>query len=81
MDCKDIQMKTTLVISDEVMERLRQEAAKQGRTMSELVEAAVRVMLEPPERPRPLPPLPVFSTGGARVNVADREALYRVMEH
>lgn len=48
--------------------------------MSELVERALRALLQ--ERPpvRKLPPLPEFDMGGARVDVADREALYKVME-
>jgi predicted transcriptional regulator len=35
-------MKTTLNIDDTVMKRLREEAARTGRTMSELVESALR---------------------------------------
>ena len=73
-------MKTTLNISDATMGQLRQEAARQGRTMSELVEAALRALLQPRNKETELPPLPEFSTGGARVNVANRDALYEVME-
>jgi hypothetical protein len=36
-------MKTTLNIDDSVMVELKREAARQGRTMSELVEAALRL--------------------------------------
>lgn len=73
-------MKTTLNIDDAVMQRLKQEAARQGRTMSELVEAAIRTLLE--ERPpqAELPSLPAFDGGGARVDISDREALYQIME-
>jgi hypothetical protein len=35
-------MKTTLNIDDTVMAQLKREAARQGRTMSELVETASR---------------------------------------
>jgi hypothetical protein len=35
-------MKTTLNIDDRVMAQLKSEAARQGRTMSELVETALR---------------------------------------
>ncbi|MFN8718824.1 MAG: ribbon-helix-helix protein, CopG family, partial [Gemmatimonadaceae bacterium] len=35
-------MKTTLNIDDTVMDRLRRESARTGRTMSELVETALR---------------------------------------
>jgi len=73
-------MKTTLNISDVTMGQLRREAARQNRTMSELVEAALRALLQPRDRRTELPPLPEFSTGGARVNIANREALYEVME-
>jgi hypothetical protein len=73
-------MKTTLVIDDQIMIRLREEAARQGRTLSELVEAALRRMLEPQEKPAELPPLPVFHGGRPLVDVADRDALYQAME-
>lgn len=73
-------MKTTLVIPDAVLDRLRRAAAKEGRTISELVEAALRLYLERRPATRPLPALPSFDGGGAAVNIADREALYRTME-
>lgn len=73
-------MKTTLVIDDGVMTRLREVAARQGRTLSELVEAALRRMLESEPEPVELPPLPVWNSGGSLVDIADRESLYRAME-
>jgi len=41
-------MKTTLNIDDTVMQRLREEAARRGTTMSALVEAALRSVLARP---------------------------------
>jgi len=73
-------MKTTLNIPDTVMAELRREAARQGRTMSELVEAALRLLLQQRSRPTDLPPLPSLCSGGHRVDIADREALYQAME-
>ncbi len=73
-------MKTTLNIDDSVMERLRREAAWQGRTMSELVEAALRLLFQTRRKRPELPTLPSFSSGGALVDVADRQALYEAME-
>jgi len=73
-------MKTTLNISEVTMKQLKQEAARQGRTMSELVEAALRALLRQRKEAGKLPPLPEFSSGGSRVNIANREALYEVME-
>ena len=74
-------MKTTLVIDDRVMRRVKQEAARQGRSMSELVESALRLLLEAPKKaPHKLPPLPVFDGGKPLVDLADRDALYQAME-
>ena len=73
-------MKTTLNIDDTVMRQLRREAVRQGRTMSELVETALRMLFRSPRATTSLPPLPVFHGGGALVDVADRDALYHAME-
>jgi hypothetical protein len=73
-------MKTTLNIDDTVMIELRREAARQGRTMSELVETALRLLLRSPRKRKELPSLPTFRSGGALVDVADRDALYNAME-
>lgn len=73
-------MKTTLNIDDRVMTELKREAARQGRTMSDLVETALRLFLRSPRRKEALPPLPVFRSGGAFIDVANRDALYDAME-
>jgi hypothetical protein len=73
-------MKTTLNIDDSVMAQLKREAARQGRTMSELVETALRMLFKSRKRREELPPLPSFRSGGALVEVADRDALYQAME-
>lgn len=73
-------MKTTLHIDDTVMKRLKEEAARQGKTMSELVETALRLLLQADARAVELPPLPTFRSGGHLVDVADRDALYEAME-
>jgi hypothetical protein len=62
------------------MAQLKQEAARQGRTMSELVETALRNLFRSQQNPVDLAPLPVLHSGGARVDIADRDALYQAME-
>ena len=73
-------MKTTLNIDDSVMADLKREAARQGRTMSEIVETALRLLLRSQRKRLTIRPLPKFSGGGELVDVADRNALYDVME-
>ena len=73
-------MKTTLQIDDTVMALLKREAARQGRTMSELVETALRNLFRSQKKPVDLTPLPSFHSGGAMVDIADRDALYQAME-
>ena len=73
-------MKTTLNIDATVMDQLKREAARQGRTMSDLVETALRLLFQSRNSRGKLPPLPTFKSGGARVDVADRDALYQAME-
>jgi hypothetical protein len=73
-------MKTTLNIDDSIMAVLKREAARQGRTMSELVESALRLLFKSQKSQRELPPLPTFRSGGHLVDIADRDALYQAME-
>ncbi len=73
-------MKTTLNISEIVMKQLKEEAARQRKTMSELVEMALRGLFQKHKLSSELPPLPSFDSGGAHVDVASRESLYEVME-
>ncbi len=77
-----IHMKTTLVIDDGVMQRLKEEAARRRTTISNLVEAALRALID--SRPQgaddDVPLLPAFDLGMARVDISDRDALYQAME-
>lgn len=73
-------MKTTLNLNPRLWARLKQAAARRGKTMSELVEAAIRGFLRQRRNEKALPPLPSFDSGGALVDVADRDELYRRME-
>jgi hypothetical protein len=75
-----IHMKTTLNIDEKVMVELKREAARQGRTMSDLVETALRLLLRARRHQGDIPPLPTFRSGGTLVEIADREALYQAME-
>ena len=74
-------MKITLNLSKVMIARLKREAVRQGRTLSELVEWALRAMFEQRKQPpKRLPKLPRFRMGHALVDIADRDALYDAMD-
>jgi hypothetical protein len=73
-------MKITLDIDDTVVAELEREAARQGRTVSELAETALRLLLHAQQNRKELPDLPTFDGGSELVDIADRDALYDAME-
>lgn len=75
-----MKVKTTLKIDDSVMARLKEEAARRGCTMSELVESSLRLLFQAEKTTTKLPQLPKFKSGGPLVDIADRDALYQAME-
>ena len=77
-------MKTTLNIDDTLMRQLRIEAARRGTTMTAIVEAGIRHMIsaregsnEARKKPFNLPSKPM---GQPRVDVANRDELYRLLD-
>lgn len=73
-------MKTTLNIDDTVMAQLKRESARQKRTMSELVETALRNLFRAQKTVKKLPPLPTFHGGEMLVDPASRDELFRLMD-
>jgi Arc/MetJ family transcription regulator len=73
-------MKTTLNIDGQLMAKVKQEAARQGRTMSEFIESALRVALRGNRKRVKQAGLPTFRGGSFRANVADNDALQDFME-
>ena len=75
-------MKGTFEIDVSVMKRLAAEAARQGCTKSELVEKALRQILFDPraDSESELPELTSWKSGGARVDLSDRQRLYEMLD-
>jgi hypothetical protein len=73
-------MRVTLNLSDAMLRRLREEAVRQGRTVAEVVEGALRESLWGPDAPAEFPPLPAFRMGRARVDVANRDEVHGVLD-
>ena len=79
----DCHMRTTLVIPDAIYHRAKKAAKKQGKTLSELFAESVEIQLvrgnKPAKKSIPYRIKPV-GMGSPKVDVNDREALYRAME-
>ena len=77
-------MEVTFEISDDIMERLRLEAGRCGKSMSDIVESALQTSLPkaapPPNADRvPLPPLPTWRAE-MLVDISNKDELYRVLD-
>ena len=72
-------MKTTVIIGDSIGRQLKREAAQRGTTMSQLIEAALRLYFAKPTNRDSLPPIPTFSMGKAAFDYADRDAIERTL--
>jgi hypothetical protein len=73
-------MKTTLLIPDSLFRDLKRRAAERGAKLSNITAELLRRGLAPQSGSKRLPPLPSFDTGPARIDIADRDALYRALE-
>jgi len=74
-------MKTTLIIPDAVFHDLKRQAAKRGTTLSELATELLHKGLKEKPKPGRFPPLPSFQMGWPpKVNIADREGLYDLLD-
>ena len=73
-----LNMMTMLNVNENVMRALKTEAARQGVSVSKLLENTLCTFLDQKPKPAKLPSLPAFRGGGARVNVANRDMLYNV---
>ena len=76
-------MRTTLDIEDGLLRRARRKAAHEGRTLTGLIEEALRALLGRPARPRRRFRLRLPTRRGTRlpdVDIADRDALYERLD-
>ncbi len=80
-------MEVTFDISDEIVERLRLESDRCGKTMSDLVESALQTSYpesaakadSPDPTRKPLQPLPTFWSEFL-IDINNKEELYRVLD-
>ena len=70
-------VRTTVNLDDELLRRAKERAARQGRTLSEVVSDALRVSLAEQAGPRREVTLPTFGGSGLKpgVDLEDKDAL------
>jgi hypothetical protein len=73
-------LEKSLDIDDQLMLNVKQEAVRQGRTMSEFIESALRLALQSPRKQAGLKPLPTFRGRPFLTNIADNDALQDLIE-
>lgn len=76
-------MRTTITISDDLYREVKAVAARSARTVSQLIEDAVRAELRGPQQSaRDLAPLPVFGSSGVLpgVDLYGRSSLAEVLD-
>lgn len=76
-------MRTTLDLDDHLLREARKKAAAEGRTLTALIEEALRLLLSTSRRKRAAYRLRWVTRPGPAipgVDVADRDALYERME-
>lgn len=75
-------MRTTVSIDDELLRQAKVEAARSGRTLSDVVTDALRVLLARQEERGTAVALPVFGGSGLRpgVDLEDKDGLATLMD-
>ena len=72
--------RTTMALNELLVDRVRDIANREERTFQDVANELLRLGLEVRKTRTDAEPLPAFETGGARLDVADRDALYDLME-
>jgi len=73
-------MRTTLNLPDALLREAKDRARNEGRTLTSLMEEALRARLDQPGSPEVDVALPSWRSGGMLVDVADREALWQALD-
>jgi hypothetical protein len=73
-------MKTTLIIPDAVIKDVKRHAAERGETISTVVTEFLVQGLREPRKPRRSFRFPTSKMGPPRVDIADRNALYHLLD-
>ena len=77
----DEKMRTTVTINDHILAEAKALAARQHRTLGDVIDDALRVALAGASKPRRAVKLPTFGRPGEKplVDILDKEALAEVL--
>lgn len=76
-------MRTTVAIDDELLDAARRRAQARGETLGQVIEAALRRALAPPDQAREAPAIPVFiASGGPRpgIDLTSNRAVHEILD-
>jgi hypothetical protein len=76
-------MRTAMNLPDSLMERVRRKADREGRTVTSLMEEALRDLVNKDRDTLPeVTPLPTWSAPGQRmqIDIDDKDALWEVLD-
>lgn len=73
-------MKTTMNFPDALMAELKRRAREENRTVTSIVEEAVRTHLEKDQNHAHRCTLPTWDGGGSHVDIDDKDAVWDVLD-
>ena len=73
--------RTTIALDEKIFKKIKTMAMEQGRHFQDCVnELLLKALTRESQHQQPIQSLPTISLGKARVDIADREQLYDVMD-
>jgi plasmid stability protein len=73
-------MRTSMNLPDSLLHAARERAAAEGRTVTSLMEEALRRLLEEHRAPASPPRLPTWKGGRLLVDLEDKDALWEILD-
>ena len=77
-----VHMRTSMNLPDALLAAARKRAEQEGRTVTSLVEQALRELLAVPAARRSADPLPTYDAPGSRmlIDITDRDVVYTALD-
>jgi hypothetical protein len=73
-------MRTSMNLPDSLLEAARERAAAEGRTVTSLMEEALRRLLEEQRTAASPPRLPTWKGGRLLIDIEDKDALWEILD-